>query len=109
MKFLVDNQLPLQLARHLRSRGHETEHVSDVGLVDATDLAIWTWAVDNSFIVVSKDDDFVFLSHRHGDRGRLLWVRLGNCRKAALLAAWDQFHETIVAAFASGQRIVELR
>lgn len=84
-------------------------HVRDVGLAEESDLAVWMWAVDKGCIVVSKDDGFVFLAHRQGDHGRLLWVRLGNCRKTALLAAWEQFHDTIAAAFASGQRIVELR
>ena len=32
MRFLVDNQLPPSLARWLRDRGHDAEHVFESGL-----------------------------------------------------------------------------
>jgi predicted nuclease of predicted toxin-antitoxin system len=60
-------------------------------------------------VVVSKDEDFVFLANRPSDRGRLVWVRLGNCRNAALVAAFDRTLDTVVEALASGQRIIEIR
>lgn len=44
MKFLVDNQLPQALAEHLRKRGHDCQHVLDVGLSDASDVAIYRYA-----------------------------------------------------------------
>jgi len=59
-------------------------------------------------IVVSKDEDLFFLANRGGDRGRLLWVRIGNCRRERLHDAFAQALESIVAAFESGQRVVEL-
>ncbi len=108
MRFLVDNQLPLQLARHLVERRHEASHVTEVGLDEAPDQAVWSWAGQRSFVVISKDEDFLFLANRPNDAGRLVWVRLGNCRKATLLAAFDQTLTTIVAAFDAGQRVVEL-
>jgi hypothetical protein len=37
-----------------------------------------------------------------------LWVRLGNCRNDALLEAFAASFDTIVAAFDSGQTVVEL-
>ena len=42
MKFLVDNQLPLALARHLDALGAPCQHVSDVDLDHATDR----WFID---------------------------------------------------------------
>jgi predicted nuclease of predicted toxin-antitoxin system len=60
-------------------------------------------------IVVSKDEDFIALANRPGDTGRLIWVRLGNCRNAALLEAFDRVHDELARAFESGQRIVEVR
>jgi hypothetical protein len=48
------------------------------------------------------------LANRGGDRGRLLWVRIGNCRRERLHDAFAQALESIVAAFESGQRVVEL-
>lgn len=109
MKLLIDNQLPMQLAIHLRGRGHECEHVLDLGLDEANDLDLWTRAGQAGQVVVSKDDDFVFLASRPGDIGRLIWVRLGNCRNPALIAAFDRVHDEVMLALQSGQRIVEIR
>lgn len=109
MKFLVDNQLPIRLATYLRSRGHECRHVLDEGLDEADDATVWNHADRDGWVVVAKDEDFVFLASRPGDTGRLVWVRLGNCRTAALIAAFDRILEGVVAAIEGGQRIVEIR
>lgn len=108
MKLLIDNQLPLRLCTHLRAAGHDCVHVLEVGLGSATDAQIWQTAAAEKR-VVSKDEDFVFLSGRAGDEGQIIWGRLGNCRNEALLAACDAVMEQVVAAIASGQRIVEIR
>src|SRR5688572_11695742 len=109
MKLLIDNQLPLALAIHLRGKGHECQHVLEVALDESDDMHLWTYAANAGQIVVSKDEDFVFLANRPSDTGRLIWVRLGNCRNASLLAAFDQALDAIVRVMDSGQRIVELR
>ena len=109
MKLLIDNQLPLALAVHLRGWGVDCLHVLECGLHEANDIQIWTRATIEDWIVVSKDEDFVFLANRPADQGRLIWVRLGNCRNPALLAAFDRAREALSAALASGQRIIELR
>ena len=87
----------------------ECTHVFECGLSGADDLEIWTFATLDDRIVISKDEDFVFLANRSGDTGRLVWVRLGNCRNTALLTAFDGAKEALLQAFESGQRIVELR
>ena len=109
MKLLIDNQLPLSLAVHLRARGHECSHVIELGLDEAVDIEIWTRGAREGWVLVSKDEDFVFLANRPGDTGRLIWVRLGNCRNPALLEAFDRVHDDLVSAIDSGQRIVEVR
>lgn len=108
MRFLVDNQLPRQLVRYLEERGHDAVHVVGIGLEAADDVIVWIRAFEDRRVVISKDEDFFFLANRPGDAGSLLWLRIGNCRKEALFAVLDRSLGTIVEAFASGQRIVEL-
>jgi len=108
VRFLVDNQLPVHLARSLAARGHDAVHVVAVGLDSADDQTVRKRAEMERRIVVSKDEDFFFLANRPGDAGRLLWIRIGNCRKTASMAALDHSLDAVVAAFESGQRIVEL-
>ena len=75
----------------------------------ATETEIWKRAARENRIVVSKDADFLHLANRDGDTGRLLWVRVGNCRVAALLGRFAAQWPDVQQGFASGQRIVELR
>ncbi len=109
MKFLIDNQLPIQLTVYLRLRGHDCTHVIDMKLTTANDINLWDLGKAEGRAVVSKDEDFIFLANRPGDDGLLVWVRLGNCRNSSLIAAFDKIHDQLIHAFATGQRIVEVR
>lgn len=109
MKFLIDNQLPKVLAEYLRALGHDSQHVLDVGLADASDTSICRYAESEDRILISKDEDFLYLSNQPRSRIRLIWVRLGNCRTTALLAAFDRFWPTIESCFAAGDKVVEIR
>lgn len=109
MKFLVDHQLPVALARWLAAKGVDAVHVLDRGWDRTPDEQLWAQADGEGRIVVSKDEDFFHLANRSGDTGRVLWVRLGNCRTAALLCRFSTEWTALTQVFASGQRIVELR
>ena len=109
MNFLVDNQLPPALTRLFSERGHLGQHVLDLRLDEAPDVDIWTYACQHDMVLVSKDDDFVHLANRPGDQGRLVWVRIGNCRKPVLLEAVARAWPQVVAALHAGHRIVEVR
>ena len=76
---------------------------------EASDLTIWNYAATGNKIVVSKDEDFLHLANRPGDKGRLLWVRIGNSRKQTLLQAFERELPGIIRAFDEGFRIVEIR
>lgn len=108
MKFLIDNQLPKALAEHLRGREQDCQHVLDAGLSGASDFHLPPSEAEER-ILISKDEDFLYLAGRPNAKLKLVWVRLGNCRTAALLAAFDRFWPTIESCFASGDRIVEIR
>ena len=82
MKFLIDAQLPPALCRWLHDRGHEAVHVSEIGMLAASDAAIADRAEAEGEVLVSKDEDFVVL--RLPDRFALLWLRCGNATNAAL-------------------------
>ena len=59
MKFLVDNQLPVALARFLGTRGVDCTHVLDVGLAQATDAVICHYAAEHATALITKDEDFL--------------------------------------------------
>jgi predicted nuclease of predicted toxin-antitoxin system len=109
VNFLVDNQLPEALCRFLNARGHQSSHVLDLRMDEASDLKVWSYAATGNWIVVSKDEDFIHLANRQGDKGKLLWVRIGNCRKQTLLQAFEKELPGVVRAFDEGSRVVEIR
>ena len=109
MKFIVDVQLPGTLVRWLSDRSHDAVHAIECDLGQADDRSILEWATQENRIVISKDEDFFTLAMRPNETGKLLWLRIGNCRTRDFLATLNQRWSDIEAAFAEGQRIVEVR
>ena len=66
MKFLVDHQLPPAIADFFRERGHDSQHLLEIGMASSSDLEVYEYAVALGFIIVTKDEDFLYLSHRFG-------------------------------------------
>lgn len=58
MKLLLDANLSPALVGLLTGAGHETIHVADVGLLTASDAAIFDYAVTEGWVVVTADSDF---------------------------------------------------
>jgi predicted nuclease of predicted toxin-antitoxin system len=108
VNFLVDHQLPPVLARFLESHGHTAQHVRELGLKQADDAVIWRHAAVHGMAVISKDQDFYFIATSPGATGKLVWVRIGNCRKRELFETFKRRLPQIIEAFEAGSRIVEI-
>ena len=104
----MDNQLPVALARHLNQYGHDAIHVLEIDFAEISDREIWRHALNENRVVISKDEDFFHLANS-SDEGLLAWVRLGNCRTPALLAAMDRCLPELLSAAGAGHRVIEIR
>jgi predicted nuclease of predicted toxin-antitoxin system len=110
MTLLVDNQLPLALARYLANNGWECTHVQDVALEAADDRTIWQYALGQGLTIITKDEDFQTLANRQGSiPPQVAWVRLGKCRKAKLLEAFSRILPVLRDALATSDAVVEIR
>lgn len=109
MKFLVDNQLPIALARFLGATFSESLHVRDLAMDETSDHAIWTYAKSHGYTIISKDEDFLYLSSMDSDGPAFVWVRLGNCRKEALFAAFKNLLPQLIENLQAGMKVVEIR
>ena len=49
---------------------------------EAEDLAVWEYAKQQNFMIVSKDADFHQRSFVFGFPPKVVWIRLGNCSTA---------------------------
>lgn len=109
MRFLVDSQLPPALARWLTAAGHPSEHVADVGMAAASDASVWAYAAQTGAAIISKDQDFAVLRIlSDAAEPGVVWLRIGNSRRAELLRWFEPLVPAIVAALGEGTRLVEV-
>jgi predicted nuclease of predicted toxin-antitoxin system len=107
--FLIDAQLPPALARELNAAGHVALHVADAGLLYADDSTIWRHAIDIGATIITKDEDFAARWARGDRAAAIVWLRVGNTSRTALLTWFMPQMPHVVALLASGERLIELR
>jgi predicted nuclease of predicted toxin-antitoxin system len=79
MKLLLDQNLSPRLVSALADLYPGSAHLQDVGLDRASDVEVWTYALKNSYVVVSKDSDFNERAMLYGSPPKVIWIRRGNC------------------------------
>ena len=108
MRFLVDAQLPPALARWLTDQGHVAEHVADHRLEAASDATIWDFAIGVSAVILTKDEDFA-RRKALGDTGPpIVWIRLPNARRRALVRWFGKALPDILLALERGETLIEV-
>lgn len=99
MRFLLDAQLPVRLARALRSAGHDVLHTSDLPRGNAsTDDEVCEVADEQERVVVTKDRDFRDSHLLRRTPRWLLIVSTGNLSNTALLALFEEHGAAVVSA-----------
>ena len=87
VKLLLDQNLSPRLVAELEEDSPGTRHVREFALERADDGAVWQFAREQGFAIVSKDADFHQMSFLHGHPPKVVWLRLGNCTTGQILAA----------------------
>lgn len=59
--------------------------------------------------MVSKDEDFYQSALKSGKTVPVVWIRMGNCRKQALIEAVGRILAAIVESLNAGESIIEVR
>ena len=76
MKFLVDEDVPVEVARSLQQAGHEVGLVAEVLGIRTDDVDIWHHAVQNGCIVVTCNrQDFLELAGTAPETGLIILNR----------------------------------
>ena len=84
MKLLFDENLSPKLVALLEREFPRSAHVRDLGLRGAPDGRIWDHALENDFVIVSKDDDFRQRSFLRGAPPKVVWLQVGNAGTAPI-------------------------
>ena len=109
MRWIVDAQLPPALARLISKDGHEAEHVVAHGLRDSGDNDIWKLALKTDAVIVTKDEDFAHWANVREACPKIVWVRIRNCSRRALLDWFTPLLPRIVEKIEDGETLIELR
>lgn len=108
MKFIVDAQLPPALAQSLTSLGHDAEHVSNVGLLEAADQSIRQYAADHNLVLITKAEDFIASLFWQRNHPAVIWLRGGNCSNQALLDWFPPILPKLLLRLQEGEKLIEL-
>ena len=100
MKLLLDENLSHKLVARLTAAFPETAHVDELELHGQPDIAVWRYAAEHGFLVVSKDDDFRQLSFLRGHPPKVVWLVVGNAG-TAVIAGLLLRNRSRLAAFAA--------
>jgi predicted nuclease of predicted toxin-antitoxin system len=79
MKLLFGQNLSPRLVKKITDLYPGSMHIREAELRDAEDSAIWQYAKENGFVIVSKDSDFQARSLLYGSPPKFIWLRVGNC------------------------------
>jgi predicted nuclease of predicted toxin-antitoxin system len=108
MHILVDENLPQRLVPWLKDKGAHAVHVLDLGLGGASDAKIWGVAEPAGAYVMTRDSDFLLIA-KSSARGGVIRLQMGQSTTAGILARLEILWPEIEAAYARGERIIEVR
>ncbi|PYM75922.1 MAG: hypothetical protein DME03_10085 [Candidatus Rokuibacteriota bacterium] len=97
MRLLLDQNLSPSLLTTLADLHPGSTHVREVGLQAADDDAVWQYAVQQRFTIVSKDADFHERSFFLGHPPKVIWIRRGNCSTNEIAAILRDHHAEILS------------
>lgn len=103
MKLLIDENLSDKQVARPQDRYPGTQHVKELRLQTASDMAIWELARSEGFTILTQDDDFVELSALHGTPPKVIHLAMGNHTTAHWLTI-IQAHEEDIALFGADER-----
>ena len=78
MKLLFDQNLSFKLAEIVSSAFPDSNHLRDFNLARASDDAVWAFAAEHGFALISKDSDFVHRALLRGHPPKVIYIRIGN-------------------------------
>ena len=83
--------------------------MEDAGLRHANDDAIWQRALERGAAIITKDEDFPSRAWASRIAPSIVWLRIGNASRRALLAWLEPLLPNIEARLAQSEKVIEVR
>ncbi len=78
MKLLLDQNISYRLLKKISDVFPDSGQVLQLGLNNAPDMEIWSFAKENDFVIVTFDSDFFDISVLNGYPPKIVWIRTHN-------------------------------
>jgi len=87
MKLIIDAQISPAIAAWINRTFDDIQAISarSVELQYAKDSVIYSYAKDNGYVIMSKDDDFLNQLEKFGSPPALIWITSGNTSNERIL------------------------
>lgn len=95
MKLLLDENLSRRIVPFLQPLFPGSSQVALLGLESAGDEQIWHCAKKNDFVIVTRDSDFHERSLISGHPPQVIWLKIPNRSKTAVLNILLEHHKVI--------------
>ncbi len=95
MKLLLDENISRRIVPFIQTHYPDSTQVALIGLEQADDKSIRQYAIENNFVIVTKDADFHEMNVLYGQPPKIIWLKLGNQSKAATIKALTENHVVI--------------
>jgi predicted nuclease of predicted toxin-antitoxin system len=95
LRLLFDQNLSPRLVEQLSDAFPDSSHVSFAGLERAADEAVFAYALQEGYAVVSKDSDFAEMAQLRRSFPKVVWLRLGNRTTREIEAALRAHRQAI--------------
>ena len=96
MRLIFDQNLSPMLIGLLSDLFPGSIHVRDAGLHASGDEDVWDHAIQQQFVIISKDSDFRQRSFLFGSPPKVVWIRRGNCTTNEIEALIRSHYEDLL-------------
>jgi len=95
MKLLLDENLSRRVVPFIQDSYPGSTQITLLGLEQADDKFIRQYAIDNHFVIVTKDADFYEMNMVYGQPPKIIWLKIGNQSKASTIKVLQDNVEAI--------------
>lgn len=95
MKLLFNQNISFRIVDKILDIFPDSKQVTQIGLMNRTDLEIWKYAKDNNFTIVTFDADFYDLSIIRGTPPKIIWLRMGNTKTENIIEVLHKNYELL--------------
>lgn len=85
MKLLLDENLSRRIVPFIQEGYPGSTQVALIGLEQTDDKVIRQYAIDNDYVIVTKDADYYEMNLIRGQPPKIIWLKMGNQSKAATI------------------------